>query len=383
MSLLFTPSSLSEIIGNTSAISQVRQWAEGWQRGQPQKPLLIWGPPGTGKTAIAHAIASEFGWELFEFNSSDLRDEETVNRILKNASQSSSLLSNYRLLLIDDVDALSGSNDKGGAGAISSLLSKSRQPIILTALDLYDRKLQTIRQHCLPIQLRRVHAASISKLLSFIASQKRMQVTSQQIAQIASSSGGDVRAAINDLQAGNFSSIRDIQKSIFETLQSIFSSNSYSEARKAAFFSDTDHDTLKLWIAHNISNCYSKPFEVADAYEALSKADIFDGRISRTQYHGYLRYSTDLMSAGVAVAKTSKLGYQKLEFPSFLKQMGESKSLRSVRTLVLRKIALACHCSLQGAQSYFGIFGQLAKKGKLPRSLGFEEDEIDFLKKQV
>ncbi|MEM4554294.1 MAG: replication factor C large subunit [Candidatus Anstonellaceae archaeon] len=380
---LHKPSKLSEIIGNSSAVAQVRQWAEGWQSGKPQKPLLIWGPPGTGKTAIAYAVANEFGWELFEFNSSDLRDEETVNHILKNASQSGSLFSSFRLLLIDDVDALSGTNDRGGAGAISSLLSEARQPIILTALDFYDRKLQSIRQHCQPIQLRRIPAATIAKLLSAIAKQQHPQLSPQQILQITSSCGGDVRAAINDLQAGNTSSVRDVQKSIFDTLSSIFSSNTYSEARKAAFFSDVDHDTLKLWIAHNISNCYSKPFEIADAYDSLSRADVFDGRISRAQYHGHLRYSTDLMSAGVAVAKTFKLGYPKLEFPSFLKQMGSSKSLRSTRAAVLRKIAAATHCSITGAQSYLGLFGLLAKKGKLPPSFRFEEDEIDFLKKQV
>jgi replication factor C large subunit len=88
---------------------------------------------------LAHAIASEFGWELFEFNASDLRDEASVLRILQNAAGFGSLSGARRLVLVDDADALSGTADRGGASAIAAALKSSSQPVILTASDYYSK----------------------------------------------------------------------------------------------------------------------------------------------------------------------------------------------------------------------------------------------------
>src|SRR3989344_4051287 len=117
------PSAISGLIGNPEALSTAKKWAEEWQAygatgskstgtgagqegaktkpGAPPKPLLAYGPVGVGKTALAHAIASEFGWQLFEFNASDLRDAESVEQILSNAVSSSPLFGSRKLILID------------------------------------------------------------------------------------------------------------------------------------------------------------------------------------------------------------------------------------------------------------------------------------------
>ena len=51
----------------------------------------------------------------------------------------------------------------------------------------------------------------------------------------------------------------------------------------------------------------------------LSKADIFDGRIKRRQYYGLLKYSSVLMTYGVAAAKKEKYKkFTRYRFPSFL-----------------------------------------------------------------
>ena len=377
--------SLSSLVGNPSAINAAKAWAAGWQEGKRQPPLLITGSTGTGKTALAHALANEFGWELFEFNASDLRDEESVSTLLSNATTSSSLFGGTRLILIDDADSLSGTADRGGAGAIAKVIAAARQPVILTATDYYDKKLSSIKTHCQQLELRRAHVSTIAKFLKQEAASHNIALAEGDSEKIAQAASGDIRAALNDLRAHNTSASRDREKNIFDVMRDIFKAEKYSEARKAAFSSDVDHDTLKLWIAQNLPAASPTPFDLAEGYNKLSRADIFDGRIKRAQYWGYLRYSSDLMTAGAALSKSGQSqqhGYIAFAYPDYIRAMGSSKSARTLRKAVLSKIARMCHCSVQQASSYLYLFEEVAKKEDGAFGELFDEDELAFIMKK-
>lgn len=377
-------SALSSLIGNPSAVAAAKAWASGWQEGKRQPPLLITGSTGTGKTALAHALANEFSWELFEFNASDLRDEESVSSLLANATTSHSLFGGTRLILIDDVDSLSGTADRGGAGAIAKVIAAARQPVILTATDYYDRKLSSIKAHCQQLELRRAQVSTIAKFLRQEAASRSISLTEGDAEKIAQAAAGDIRAALNDLRARNTSASRDREKNIFDIMRDIFKAEKYAEARKAAFSSEVDHDTLKLWIAQNLPAACEKPFDLAEGYEKLSRADVFDGRIKRTQYWGYLRYSSDLMTAGTALSKSAPShSYVPFAYPEYIRAMGASKSARALRKAVLSKIARLCHCSLSQAASYLPLFEAVAKKEEGAFGELFDEDELAFIMKKA
>ncbi|MCX6771003.1 MAG: AAA family ATPase [Candidatus Micrarchaeota archaeon] len=373
---------LSSLVGNPSAITAAKAWAQGWQEGKRQPPLLVTGSTGTGKTALAHALANEFGWELFEFNASDLRDEESVSTLLANAASSASLFGGTRLILIDDADSLSGAADRGGAGAMAKAIAGARQPVILTASDYYDKKLSSIKAHCTRLELRRAHFSTIAKLLRQEAASRGIVLAEGDAEKIAQAAAGDIRAALNDLRARNMSASRDREKNIFDVMRDIFKSEKYAEARKAAFSSDVDHDMLKLWIAQNLPAVCIKPFDLAEGYGNLSRADVFDGRIKRAQYWGYLRYSSDLMTSGVALSKSAPAqqhGYVQFAYPDYIRAMGSSKSARTLRKGALSKITRMCHCSLQQASGYLPLFELVAKKEEGAFGGLFDEDELAFI----
>jgi replication factor C large subunit len=373
---------LEGLIGIPSAVAAAKAWAQGWIDGSLCRPLLITGPTGTGKTALAHALALEFGWSLFEFNASDFRDEQSVGRLLAHTSASRSLFGGMRLILIDDADSLSGAADRGGAAAMAGIVLASRQPIIITATDYYDRKISSIKTHCTEIELRRAHISTISSFLKREAKEKGIPISASDAEKIAQGASGDIRAALNDLLARNTSASREREKSIFEIMKAIFSSGNYAATRKAAFSSGVDHDTLKLWIAQNLPSTCPKPFELSEGYGWLSRSDIFDGRIKRSQYWGYLRYSSDLMASGAALSRQGgPSGYAPFSYPDYMRAMGSSKSARALRNSVLSKIARSCHCSVQQAKTYLYLYEAEAKKGGLGNCM-FDEDELAFIMKK-
>jgi len=384
--MLFTekyrPKRLSDLAGNPESIEKIRRWAIGWDHGTRGQPLLLYGAIGTGKTAVAYALAEEFGWDMLEMNASGLRDEESINRIAGAAGESLSLSGKRKLILLDDVDGLQGREDRGGAGAIASLLESSRQPIILTAHDLWDKKLSGIRASCVKLEFKRINSASVTAILRKVASEEKFHATEELITKISSGCAGDMRSALNDLQAHNQSGERDREKTIFEAVRAIFKSTTYSDARKASYNIDEDKDTLKMWIDENIPIEYETATEIAAAFDNLSRADIFDGRIFKRQYYGFLRYSSDLMTAGVALSRGSTpprfVNYQ---FPSYIRTMGATKGSRGMKKKLGEKIGKITHCSSGDAEVYFNLIKNEAEKDicAIIALYGFEEDELAFL----
>ena len=49
----YAPKKLGDVLGNAKAKAQIEVWANKWSKGVPQKPLLLMGPPGIGKTTIS------------------------------------------------------------------------------------------------------------------------------------------------------------------------------------------------------------------------------------------------------------------------------------------------------------------------------------------
>ena len=78
----YAPATLSQIIGNDSAVSALMAFAEKVHRGERTKPIILVGPSGTGKTSAARALAYGNSFELLETTASDYRDAETLNKTI-------------------------------------------------------------------------------------------------------------------------------------------------------------------------------------------------------------------------------------------------------------------------------------------------------------
>jgi replication factor C large subunit len=131
---------------------------------------------------------------------------------------------------------------------------------------------------------------------------------------------------------------------------------------------------------------YRDPRDLADAYEWLSRADVFLGRVMRRQSYGLWGTATDLISMGVSSAKSrnygSPPGYQ---FPTWIRKMSSSKRERELRKQVAGKIAQSFHVGHRVArvdfipffQTIFSRMPSLAEEILL--RIDAEEDEIRLL----
>ena len=81
----------------------------------------------------------------------------------------------------------------------------------------------------------------------------------------------------------------------------MFSANSSVEAMKILNNSLIDYDTLLLSIHDNLPLHYKNPEKLAIAYEALSKADVFRGRIQNEEWR-LLKYVFEFLSQSTTIA---------------------------------------------------------------------------------
>jgi len=106
-----------------------------------------------------------------------------------------------KITLFDEVDGISGKGDKGGIGAIIQVIKKAKCPVFLTANNIYQLKLRNLRRYCLEVRLKKLSESAITSYLIDICDNEGIEVDSKALLMIARNSDGDLRTAINDLQA--------------------------------------------------------------------------------------------------------------------------------------------------------------------------------------
>ncbi len=377
LTVKYAPQKLSEVAGNEDAKEEIRKWALEADRGKKMQPLLIHGAVGIGKSAAAHGLAREMGWDIIETNASDLRDAETLRKIYGLGAASGGLYGEKRMILIDEIDSVS---DRQEFPAISQMIKESSQPIVLIANDIWNPKLSSLRFGCKQVEMKKVNSASIRKALSEIALNEGMG-DGEKVEEIAKGASGDIRGALNDFQGTsemeNFDTQRfgrDREENIFDAVRTVFKTMHYGHAREAGEnYNTQEFDLFSKWIEENIPLEYEKNEEVAEAFHWLSRADIFRGRIMRRQHWGFLKYVNALATAGVALSKQDTYRkFSKYQFPSSIRMLGQTRKNRELLKSMNRKVAQKLHVSVWDAAI---ATSALSKLEGFPAYFGLSEDE--------
>jgi replication factor C large subunit len=387
MNLDFQPKKLDQIVGNKASVSRIKQWYLGFLVGKKQKPLLIYGPPGCAKSATIYALANEQQANLILIQPpSETEDLDKWGKSILELSEGTNLFGTLNLLVFENIDSWGEEKAKKAITKIIGILKSQKTPIILTANDPYNKHIYQLKNLCEQVQFKALTEHDIFLVLEDLSKKLNINLNKQELLAIAKNSAGDLRAAINDLRAKNPSSFREKQKNQFELLRSIFKINSYMAAMQLSFLIGpvTERDFLKLFIAENLELEFKDKSQLAKAYDYLSKSDIFDGRIYRTQYWGYLRYSTALLLAGVPLSKNTFSYFVPYKFPAYLQKLSYSKSTRDLKKSIFKKIALKLHTTTKKASSYLDlIVFQIAQEknniNKIISFYDFDEQEVLFL----
>ncbi|RDB21482.1 Chromosome transmission fidelity protein 18 [Hypsizygus marmoreus] len=245
----YRPRKFTELMGNERVAREMMAWVKQWdwcvfgnkkgkkrprdgdehynaddQYHRPrEKLLLLSGPPGLGKTTMAHVVARQAGYEVMEINASDARSGSIVDDRIQPALESGFAVGSAKpvLLVIDEIDGATGVGDnsssfihklvqltydrprkkhRSGQSRDPNAKRPILRPIICICNDINASSLAKLKPHAFQIRLQRPADIHTVKRLREVCELEGLKADSRALSTLVGVAKGDLRGCLNTLQ---------------------------------------------------------------------------------------------------------------------------------------------------------------------------------------
>jgi replication factor C large subunit len=361
------PKTVQEMVGNEDARLAALKWLAGWVSGS--KPLLLVGPPGSGKTTLVHALARQFDYDLVEMNASDTRSKDALQaRIMPVFQNTANLLGRKIMLFLDEVDGISGREDTGGLDTLVDMMKEPTVPVIMAANE-KSTKIKDLAKACKTVEFSPVSPRLLMLFLDHVLQSEGVKLGPGDKISIVNNSRGDIRSMLNSAQsrAAGYATVsnRDmVDIDIADAINSYFNAGSVEQATQFIARADASYpdprygasaeERRKDMLAALFSSIVSSHIghdDLALLLDVLSRADMMVGRANARREWRLLKYVRGIIASGLYEKSRSKgIKYSQygMPWPVMGPIFARSQSTRKI----LGELAPALHTSRSSAGSF-------------------------------
>ena len=213
----YRPKTIDEIIGQDETKTRLKGFVE--SKSLPH--LLFAGPPGTGKTSTVITLATEIFGEgnisgnLLELNASDDRGIDIIRNEVKDFAKTLPIDAPFKIISLDEADALTSAAQHALRRTMEKYVSSSRFVLLCN----YPGKIiEPIQSRCAFFRFQRLGDDVIKEQMEYISKQENVDYTSKGLDMLVKVSNGDLRKAINVLQATAATGGKIEETSVLETV---------------------------------------------------------------------------------------------------------------------------------------------------------------------
>lgn len=180
----YCPNSINDMLGNEDVMQMLGAIKDDFPH------LLLTGPPGTGKTTVAHIIKKDF--DYLELNASDERGIDTIRTLLKNFCHKNS---DKKLVILDECDNLTTPAQQ----ALRRLMETTDTKFILIC-NRISQLIEPIQSRCAVLKFEKLPSNLFIDRLREICTLENIKITDSGLDALINICNGDFRACLNCIQ---------------------------------------------------------------------------------------------------------------------------------------------------------------------------------------
>ncbi len=197
----YRPKNLSEVMGHEEITNRLKSYVE--KRNLPN--MMFSGPAGTGKTSSAIALAKElfgtnFEQNFLELNASDDRGIDVVRNTIKDFARTLAFDSDFKIIFLDECDALTQDAQQALRRTMEKYTKTCR---FILSCNYSSKILEPIQSRCVIYRFKPLGAKEVEKQIQHVAHLEKIQVDEKATTAVNYVCQGDMRKALNILQAAS------------------------------------------------------------------------------------------------------------------------------------------------------------------------------------
>ena len=284
---LCRPKKINEVIGRDVEIMAIGSWLKLFNENNLplDKPIcLLVGPPGVGKTTLAHVMLKEQEYQVVEINASDTRGYNETLKLLQRVCLKKTI-GGKSALVFDEIDG-AYEGGKNSVTAIIDFLTENKAvvkkaPIICICNSIYSGGVRKMLKYCKQIKFLPFTKESMRYIVQSVSRRMDVQVPAEKLNDMIRTSDGDSRQLIMSTRFSS-SGTKDEHINMFEAAKRFFTPQCDKDKLSMAIdvLRGTGHMAGGLIFENYISHANTKSLEsmesVSELADAISEYDIMN-----------------------------------------------------------------------------------------------------------